>query len=275
MLKTRVIAALVFTPAFVAIVVVGGWALRIGALLTVWLMLWEYLNLTLGKGERYLKTVAYLFGTVLCLYVMELIPSPPLGSAIAVTTLLLFAAVLVRPDPIDTSIQRAALVALGIAYCAGLFPHLVALRQGTEVEPGRCLAAIAMFCTWSADTGAYFSGRFLGRHKLYPKISPKKTVEGAIGGVVAAVAMALLIRWIFGNYGCALPLNHVVAVGTLAAIAGGVGDLAASMLKRSVGAKDSSTLIPGHGGVLDRFDGVMFAAPAVYLYSLAFIARVA
>ena len=128
---------------------------------------------------------------------------------------------------------------------------------------GLGLSLGAIFCTWAADTGAYFAGRAFGRHKLYPKISPGKTVEGAIGGLASAVGAAFLIRFLFD-----VPMEaaYTAGMGAVAGVAGVIGDLSESLLKRSVGAKDSSRLIPGHGGVLDRFDGVMFAAPALYAY---------
>jgi phosphatidate cytidylyltransferase len=260
LLKTRVIAALVFTPAFIALVVLGGWALQLTCLVMVWLMLWEYLQLVLGPGEVLLKSFTYLLGTLLALYVMGLIPDAPLSLMLTGATLLVFIVGLVRPDPIESSTARLALAGLGVLYAAGLFPYLARLR---ELDQGLVLAATAVFCTWSADTGAYFAGRFLGRHKLYPKISPKKTIEGLAGGMAAAAAVALVIRVLFG---AEWPVGHTVALGVVAAVIGTIGDLAASMVKRSVGAKDSGALIPGHGGVLDRFDGVIFVAPTLYLY---------
>jgi phosphatidate cytidylyltransferase len=153
---------------------------------------------------------------------------------------------------------------LGVGYCCGLIPYLSLLRN---LGGGLGLAFGSLFCTWASDTGAYFAGRAFGKHKLYPKISPSKTIEGLIGGLVAAVAVAIAVRHVFS---VGISLVDAVAIGSIAAIFGTAGDLCESMLKRSVGAKDSSTLIPGHGGVLDRFDAVMFVAPAIYLYVLLF-----
>ncbi|MFC1611249.1 phosphatidate cytidylyltransferase [Myxococcota bacterium] len=256
------IAALVFTPAFIAVVILGGWALKITCLVMAWLLMWEYLQLALGQGHAYLKVVGFLGGTGLALHVVGLLPALPLGPAIMAATLVLFVAILAHPDPIETSIARIAFVGLGVVYCGGLFPYLARLRG---MEEGLTLAAAALFCTWAADTGAYFAGRSLGRHRLYPKISPKKTVEGCVGGILAAVGAAFLVCWLFDS---SLELLHVIVIGAVAAVVGTVGDLTASLLKRSVGAKDSGNLIPGHGGVLDRFDGVMFVAPTIYLYVL-------
>lgn len=265
MLRTRVIAALIFTPAIAGLVLLGGRALEITCLVIAMLALWEFLQLTLGSGERYAKTFAFAAGFVVCISTLGWPYGVPLGTLWPASTLVLMLSALARPEPIELSIRRTSLMALGVAYCAGLVPYLARLRNLPE---GLGLAFAALFCTWAADTGAYFAGRFLGRHKLYSKISPSKTVEGLLGGLIAAVAAALAIRAVFH-----VPITVVdaVAIGSIAALFGVAGDLCESMLKRSVGAKDSSALIPGHGGVLDRFDAVMFVAPAVYLYVVLFV----
>ncbi len=269
MLKTRVLAALVFTPAFIALVILGGDWLRATCLVMVWLFLWEFLHMLLDRGHGGLKLVAFGLATLYVGWVYRWLPEVPAVPALAVATVVLFVAGLARPQPIEGASARVALVLLGVLYCAGLFPLLAALR---EVDQGLSFACIALFCTWSADTGAYFAGRFFGRTKLYPSISPKKTVEGLLGGVAAAVAIAFFIRWLFGELaGADVAALDAALCGALAALAGTAGDLAASMVKRSVGAKDSGTLIPGHGGVLDRFDGVLFSVPAVYLYVTAVV----
>ena len=172
--------------------------------------------------------------------------------------LLLILASLVKVESMEEGLPKMAAVFFAVAYCGGMIPYLAALR---EVHLGFALGAL--FCTWSGDTGAYFAGRALGRNKLAPTISPKKTIEGAVGGLVAAVLVGFLVRgWLMPE----APASAAVAMGILAGGLGIVGDLAESLLKRSCNIKDSSNLIPGHGGVLDRFDGVMFAAPAIYIY---------
>jgi phosphatidate cytidylyltransferase len=266
LLRTRVLAALVFTPAFIALVLLGDWYLQLTCLVMVWLLLWEFLQLTLDRGQIVLKAIAFLLATGYVAWVFDWIHPMPGITGLATTTMVLLVAGLARPMPVEGATVRVALVGLGIFYCAGLFPLLSPLR---DLQEGLSFAAIALFCTWSADTGAYFSGRFFGRTRLYPSISPKKTVEGLVGGVVTAVAIAFFIRWLFGTLADAnIGAVDAVLCGVLAAAAGTLGDLAASMIKRSVGAKDSGTLIPGHGGVLDRFDGVLFSIPAVYVYAL-------
>ena len=119
-------------------------------------------------------------------------------------------------------------------------------------------------CAWGADTGAYFAGRFFGKHKLAPVLSPKKTVEGLIGGVVAAIVLTVVLYLVLYNH---LPNNWVKCIGsvTLLTLAGVIGDITASYIKRDAGIKDYGKLMPGHGGVMDRFDSVLFIAPIVYI----------
>jgi phosphatidate cytidylyltransferase len=264
-LRTRVLAALIFAPALAGIVYLGGLALEISCFIIAMLALYEFLELTLGKGLWYAKAFAFAGGALVCWSILGWPHAIALSMLWPGSTIVIFLAVLARPEPIDTSIRRASFMAFGIAYGAGLVPFLARLR---ELPDGFALAFAALFCTWAADTGAYFAGRFLGRHKLYPKISPSKTVEGFVGGLVAAVAAAVAIQVVFH---VPITLVDAVAIGSIAAVFGVAGDLCESMLKRSVGAKDSSALIPGHGGVLDRFDAVMFVAPAVYLYVDLFV----
>lgn len=118
------------------------------------------------------------------------------------------------------------------------------------------------FLLWTSDTGAYLSGKFLGKHKLFERISPKKTWEGTIGGTLLTTVIAYILSLYFTN----LSLTNWIVVGLLTAIFGGLGDLSESMLKRSLKIKDSGNILPGHGGILDRFDGLLIGVPFVYTY---------
>lgn len=118
------------------------------------------------------------------------------------------------------------------------------------------------FLLWTNDTGAYLAGKYLGKHKLFERISPKKTWEGSIGGAILTLAVAYVLSIYFTN----LSINNWLVTGILITVFGGLGDLVESMLKRSIGIKDSGNILPGHGGILDRFDGLLLAAPFVYCY---------
>jgi len=212
-----------------------------------------------------IRGAGYLLGLFLVAATYGWLVAPFAAVVLPLGVILLSMLSLAKPHPIETSIKRIAIVAFGVLYCCALFPFLGTLRS---LDQGLQLSVIALFCTWGGDTAAYFSGRLLGKHKLYPAISPKKTVEGAVGGIFGGIAAAFAVQAVLGFE---ITTSHLIALGALAAFFGIFGDLVASMLKRSTATKDSSRLIPGHGGFLDRFDGVMFAAPAVYTYVILFL----
>ena len=170
------------------------------------------------------------------------------------------------------SIAHAGGAVLGTTYVAWLASHLVALRElplhtGGTYALGFHAVAFAFVTTWMADTGAYLVGSLIGRHKLAPRISPGKSVEGALGGVAfATLAGAWFAHAVMQQE---LAPAAGAALGAMAALVGLVGDLAESMMKRDAHVKDTSDAIPGHGGALDRFDSVLFSVPLLY-YVLRF-----
>lgn len=257
MLAKRVATALVFAPALLGLLWAGGHYADVTCAVLTLPLAWEYFRMTL-PGSRRLQSAGIVLTALLAVTSVGWLPLGP--TAVTVGPLIIFLLVLAHPHPMEQAMQRAGQLAFGALYCGALLPTLALLRRN---EDGIALSLAALFCTWGADTGAYFAGRFFGRHKLAPTISPGKTVEGAAGAVLAAVGVAFLVRWLFGAPWSA-PL--AVGVGLISALFGMVGDLSESLLKRSVNVKDSSGLIPGHGGFLDRFDGVLFAAPAILMF---------
>ena len=184
------------------------------------------------------------------------------GGAFLVTFCVLLVTVvrLFSSRPVEGAIEDVSATLLGIFYVAMLFGFQMALRAG---DHGRQWLMFMYLVIWASDTGAYYIGTSLGKHKLYPKISPKKSVEGLIGGMVAAAGAALLCRaWFLPAVG----VLEAAVLGLVLAAAGTLGDLVESLFKRSVGVKDSGSLIPGHGGMLDRMDSMLFAAPMLYYY---------
>jgi len=154
----------------------------------------------------------------------------------------------------------------GIVYVGWLLGYAVALR---EVTDGRAWVYFALFCTFGSDTAAYFVGRAIGRHKLAPSISPGKTWEGTIGGLVGAVGISLLFLLPTPvSLAARLTWWQAASLGFLVSVFGQLGDLVESLFKRNVGAKDSSRLLAGHGGVLDRSDSVVFAVVLVYYWAV-------
>jgi phosphatidate cytidylyltransferase len=157
---------------------------------------------------------------------------------------------------IDSAVTLFGVIYIGVALC-----YLILVRSFSQ---GEFLVLFILLVTWATDTGAYYVGKMFGRHPLAPAISPKKTVEGFLGGLTFAVLAVYVCRSWIPHYD--LSLMSCLALGSLLTITGVVGDLAESALKRSAGAKDSSGLLPGHGGMLDRIDSLLFTAPAFYYY---------
>ena len=195
--------------------------------------------------------------------------SPFVPIALAVSAMVLLVLNLFRPGPIEIAPQRVAASALAWIYCGILIATVVGLR----LRFGFAWVILVFVATWLNDTLAYFAGRLLGKTPFYPKVSPKKTWEGFAGGVAGSVLGALALKAVF----LAVPLPAgerfdlswagCVGLGLGASVLGPLGDLSESMLKRAAGVKDSGTIIPGHGGLLDRIDALLFVAPWVYLWA--------
>jgi phosphatidate cytidylyltransferase len=190
-----------------------------------------------------------------------------------VLTLLLMMPVLSMLLPLFRfrSVERAGLevmtAAAGPFYVGGLLVSSALLRRDLDTEGIRWVI-LSLCIAWFADTGAYFTGRTFGKAKLYPAVSPGKTRAGLWGALAFAALAGVLAST---TYLPQLPLLAGILLGLVAGLLGQLGDLVESLLKRSVGVKDSGKLIPGHGGLLDRIDALLFVSPTVYLYTLWFL----
>jgi phosphatidate cytidylyltransferase len=202
------------------------------------------------------------------------------GAALAMVVIVSLSAEIARTDR-STSLISWALTLTGALYIGWLLSHFILIGQintplrngwlgAFNIPPGTAWICFTLAITWLQDTAAYFVGRRFGKHRFAPVLSPKKTWEGAIGGFLASVLTAIIAVLILG-----LPVNMVAAalIGAVAGVAGPLGDLAESLIKRQIGVKDSGQLIPGHGGILDRIDSLLFTGPLIYymvLLTLAF-----
>jgi phosphatidate cytidylyltransferase len=171
---------------------------------------------------------------------------------------------LLRLRPVETAALRACSLSIAPLFIALPLTLLAAMRQRFGYS-GAGAVLLALGLGWFTDTGAYFAGRFLGRRKLYEAVSPNKTVEGALGGVAASLFWGVLASQTYLRGW--VPVGHVVPLALVGGTLGEAGDLGESLLKRSLGFKDSGALVPGHGGVLDRVDAVIVTSVVVFLYT--------
>lgn len=267
-MTTRIVVGAVGIPVLLGSVWLGGWAFTaVVALINIGCLL-EFYWMTGRMGARPDKLWGVICGTALVGLAVS--KGYPAFSKVCLATVML-AGVIALSLQLRRKHQQASIVfgatatIGGIVYISGAMASLVLLRHlaaGTETL-GRWLTIMVFASVWLCDSGAYFTGKFLGRHKLFERVSPKKTWEGAIGGCAAA---ALGLAGIQQLWMPEVPLVNAVVIGLVAGVLGQLGDLAQSHLKRSAGIKDSSQIIPGHGGLFDRFDSILFVTPVVLMY---------
>lgn len=186
------------------------------------------------------------------------------GSAVAAalvgTLLLLFLLVLFQFDDIKAAASDASTLVLGVVYVPLLLAHLVLLRS---TEYGIQWLFLLLVIVMAGDTAAFYVGSTIGKRRLYPEVSPKKSIEGSLGGLIGSVCGALIAHATFFPE---LAVVDAIIAAIILGLLGQLGDLFESLLKRCYGVKDSGTIIPGHGGILDRLDSIIFAAPVAYYY---------
>jgi len=230
----------------------------------------EFYALMSVKGYRPYRALGTFCALALSWYVFE--GGAAVSLIITASLLAIMTGELGRKD-VSGAVGHIAVTVWGVMYVGWFGSHLVMLRElprnvGAPEDVGAYLVLFAAAVTWAGDTFAYLVGVAIGRHKLAPRISPKKSIEGALGGIVGAAGVGLLASLTFARF---ISPALGAALGVVAAVAGLVGDLVESLIKRDVGAKDTAVLIPGHGGILDRFDSLLFAAPVLYYYFRFFV----
>ncbi len=259
MLITRILSALVLIPVVGVAAYLGGvWLAGLVALFAVLAVL-EFYRICGRLGAHSYNVIGALL--TVALVFAALFPAYELGPHLFIAVLVLLMIIRVVKQDIGGFLGDWSSTLIGSAYVGGLLSYYVLLRN---LEQGLIWVLLAVVTTWVADTGAYFVGSAIGRHPFFPRISPRKTIEGA----VAALAAGTLTGVVIG-----VPFLHLTGwlaalLGLLTAVVATLGDLAESLLKRQAGLKDSGTLIPGHGGVLDRIDSLLFAGVVVYYFAI-------
>lgn len=263
MLKTRLLVALLGIPVGTVVLWLGGpWFFATAVLLTL-VGLHEFYRLVRAYRPNLLVGYLAALATLAAAYLGGVG-----GMAGGFMSLLLLLFVWGMGGRLGHHlVGRMAVTTIGVVWVGVAFAHLVLLRS---LEHGLSLAVLAVGACWMGDTFAYFTGRAIGRHRMAPRISPKKTVEGAVGGLVGAVLFALAVK-LYSDW---LPVREAAILGLVGGLAGQWGDLFESAIKRDLQVKDSGRLLPGHGGVLDRFDSVLFGAVAVYWGALLLLGEI-
>jgi len=270
----RIITAVILLPFLIASILVS-WLQPLFVVLAAAAMvlgLYEFYLLAGKKGIKADAAAGYLAAVALFTIFYFATPNPmqdrldvqSLILVLLILTIGTLVAATLRGAPFEKMIVSAGATILGVLYVVLLGGHLVAVRTGFPQKLSAHLLSFFFLVLMGSDTGAYYVGRAIGTHKLAPKISPGKTWEGVVAGIVAGLALATVAHfWFFRE----LPLKWALPLAAVMTTLGILGDLTESALKRGAGVKDAAKILPGHGGALDRLDSLLFNAPLLYYFA--------
>jgi phosphatidate cytidylyltransferase len=257
----RFISALVWAPLLLGLSYLGGVYIAVLVSILTILALLEFLNIVKHLRIKVWYTLVIIF-TVIWLLNM-FIGYKEWMMPILICWLIIIFGRLAMQYP-EVNLEEASYNLLGMIYPVAFFSYLYLLRQ---LPQGIIWTFFVFFLVWSTDTFAYLIGKGFGRNPLAPKVSPNKTVEGSVGGLLGCLIVGLIFRFWMSE----VSFLHTIILSLIVGIVGQIGDLFESSLKRSAGIKDSGTLIPGHGGILDRSDSLIFVLPIIYYYIVIFV----
>jgi len=251
-------AAVLIPTVYVIIVYLAPWALTLLLIAVGSIALIEFYQICFQPRVNRLAVGVGLavFVLVVARDHLSLALTPLLAASVLVVSI----AVSISSDRTDHRWKGPLIILSGVLYVGFPLSTVVSTRA---LPSGEFLALFLAVVTWTSDTGAYYAGTLWGKHPLLPSVSPKKTVEGVLGGLALAVGTALLAQWWFASQ---LSPSDALILGVLLTGTGLLGDLFESMIKRRTGVKDSGGILPGHGGMLDRLDSLLFTAPSFYYY---------
>jgi phosphatidate cytidylyltransferase len=294
-LLKRILVALVLIPIAILVIYKDGVAFSLALLGISAIALWEYYRISVAKGAKPNIAAGLIGGVILQVWFFMIFETGKIGLYSFITLIFISSLIIIVFSMelflnIRNSVINTAVTIAGILYINLPLSFIYAIRKFNQIDWNSMLQTIdstaystpyfdffsirddgwaagfllSMFAAvWISDSAAYFIGVKFGKHKLYPRVSPKKSWEGAVACFLSAIIFFILVSYYLAPH---IPLIHSIIIGTIIGITGQLGDLAESQLKRDAGIKDSSAIIPGHGGFLDRFDGIIFIAPAVFIY---------
>jgi phosphatidate cytidylyltransferase len=257
--NNRYIGALLISPFFI-FVFLGDYYLAAFIMVISLIAMREFYNSIKTKNFKPSTIICYAASIIYYALLMINKNGDHLGSFLVILTLVLLCIPVIN---IKFSFIDSALSLLGVIYVSVFFSFipLINFKVG-----GNVLVWLVFITSWGCDTAAYYSGKAFGKRKLCPKVSPKKTIEGSIGGALGAAIITLLFGLIMESRFSIMNPIHYAVIGLICGAISQFGDLVASSIKRYVGVKDYSNLIPGHGGILDRFDSIIFSSVVIYYY---------
>ena len=276
----RIVFGLLWTAIGIsALVFMHTWFFLVFAMFLCFMATYE-LNRSIGLKNKPIMILSLIVSTIFPLYyerghLLQQINGLNLKAEYLITTYVLVLCFLMLHNHEKTKFSDVSFVVMSSLFVPFSFTRLIYFRDIALHHPGKgytnahgiFLILFILFSACMTDTCAYFAGSLLGKHKLCPKISPKKTVEGAVGGVVGCVVANVILYAVYDNFIFATPIHNyipIVIASVITSIVGMCGDLTASLIKRNYGIKDFGNLIPGHGGIMDRFDSIMFVSAAFY-----------
>ncbi|MDF2522038.1 MAG: hypothetical protein K0R84_2666 [Clostridia bacterium] len=258
----RIISALVGAPLIIFFLLVKGNYLYILAGLLSLVGLYEYYKAMRTVGIKTIDIIGYIYCIAYYIILFMYPNADILGYLTASMIIVAFSyEIFTRKSGVNGVVHTI----FGFMYVSYLLSHIILVNR---LDNGDILVWLPFVTAWFTDTAAYFTGVTIGKHKAFPTISPKKTVEGYIGGTIGSILLTTAFGLIVGSYGSSIGIMNFVIIGFICAIASELGDLVSSYIKRYAGIKDFGNLIPGHGGILDRFDSILFTAPVVYYFFL-------
>lgn len=264
-MKTRILSAIVALPLVIFPLYVGGWLTSTLIILAIAIGLWEF-NRAFKMNERFIYGLQLIM-TIGLFYLQQQGQLEYIFVNLVLMMILPFIYYIVYYPKVD--LQTIFVGIVGYVYISVMMSHIVLVRNMDQY--GHILIWLILLISFGSDTFAYFSGVFLGKRKLAPKLSPNKTIEGAIGGVLGSGILTTLYTFFLSYTNTDIEMHHFVGfalMGIIGSVFGQFGDMSASAMKRVTNIKDFGTLIPGHGGIIDRVDSIIFVAPFVYYASM-------
>ncbi len=266
MFRTRLVSGIILLAIMIALVMLGG-NILFGVLFVISLIGMVELYRVVKVHKSFPGVLGYAAGIIFYILLYFNLEQYQMMLFIFFMMLLMFAYVFSFPK---YSTEQISVTFLGLFYVSIMLSYIYQVRM---LEDGALLVWLIFIGAWGSDTCAYCVGMLFGKHKIAPKLSPKKSLEGCIGGVIGAALIGLIYAFIIKDRlsGVDNPLLIFAIIGAASSVIAQIGDMAASAIKRNHEIKDYGTLIPGHGGILDRFDSIIFTAPIVYYLAVLFL----